>query len=259
MQKTRFSLLLLLIVFTTLAFSGCNAPAADTTPAVAAFPLKEYLQKAGEAYGARADLAKAREAYNLMTQAQKVNPTDYTAAWTMAKYAYYLGDHTTDSDEAKKIFNQGIKAGRDAVALDANKPEGIFWLGANLGGRAQLSPLDGASDAEEIRTLMNKVIKLDPKFQSGSAYLGLGQVDIKLPSMLGGDVKRAVTILESGLQYAADNSLYHARLAEAYLLVERKDDARKQIDFITTMKPHPDFLPEHADAVRLANELSAKL
>jgi tetratricopeptide (TPR) repeat protein len=260
MQIKHVSVVLLLIAVTSMLMAGCRTPEADVTaPTVAAFPLKVYLEKSAEAYAARADLAKAREAFNLMTQAQKANPGDYTAAWTMAKYAYYLADHTPDKGDAKPIFNQGIKAGREAIALDANKPEGLFWLGANLGGRAQLSPLDGASDAEEIRELMKKVIKIDPKFQSGSAYLGLGQVDLKLPKMLGGDPGRAVTTLESGLQYGNDNSLYHLRLAEAYVEVDRKDDARKQIELIKTMTPNPDFLPEHADALRMANELAASL
>jgi len=89
--------------------------------------------------------------------------------------------------------------------------------------------------------------------------LGLGQVDLKLPKMLGGDPARAVKTLESGLQYGNDNSLYHLRLAEAYAAVDRKDDARKQIDLIKGMTPNPDFLPEHADAVRMANELAATL
>ncbi len=259
MQIKLTSVALVMTAALALLSSSCKAPAADTTPAVAAFPLKVYLEKAAEAYAGRTDPAKAREAFNLMKQAQKVNPTDYTAAWTFAKYAYFLADHTADKGDAKDIFNEGIKAGRAAVALDANKPEGLFWLGANLGGRAQLSPLDGASDSQEIRELMQKVIKIDPKFQSGSAYLGLGQVDLKLPKMLGGDPARAVTTLESGLQYGNDNSLYHLRLAEAYFDVDRKDDARKQIEYIKTMTPHADFLPEHADAVRMANELAAKL
>lgn len=260
MYIKRTLVVFLLIAATIMNFAGCSAPAPDPSmPATATFPLKEYLAKAGEAYGARSDPAKAREALNLMAQAQKFNPADYTAAWTLAKYAYYVADHTAEKSEAKTIFNQGIKAGREAVALDGNKPEGQFWLGANLGGRAQLSPLDGASDAQEIRELMQKVIKIDPKFQSGSAYLGLGQVDLKLPKMLGGDPGRAVTTLESGLQYGNDNSLYHLRLAEAFAAVERKDDARKQIEFVKTMTPHPDFLPEHADAVKMANELAATL
>ncbi|MEO7505920.1 MAG: TRAP transporter TatT component family protein [Pyrinomonadaceae bacterium] len=254
------------IIFAALALSsaaflsGCGAaPAADqSAPSAAIFPLKDYMAKASESYKARTDLAKAKEAYNLMVAAHKSNPKDYEGAWLLAKYAYYLGSHSPEKSDGKEVFNAGIKAGEDAVTIDANKPEGHFWLAANLGGRAQISMMDGAADTEDIRKHMQEVIKLDPGFQSGSAYMAIGQIDLELPRLMGGDPQAAVKQLEGGLKYGADNSLYHLRLAEAYYAVGRTDDAKKQLEVLAQLKPNPDFLPEHADALKGANDLAAK-
>ena len=60
------------------------------------------------------------------------------------------------------------------------------------------------------------MIKLDEGFLAGSAYLGLGQLYLQAPRMLGGDRQKAVEYLEKGLRFGKDNALLRLRLAEAY-------------------------------------------
>ena len=62
---------------------------------------------------------------------------------------------------------------------------------------------------------MSAVLKLDEGFQNGSAYLGLGQLYLQAPRMLGGDKQKAIDYLEKGLRFGKDNALLHLRLAEA--------------------------------------------
>ena len=97
-----------------------------------------------------------------------------------------MGDHTDSSDEADQSFTAGIEAGKSAVKLQPNKPDGHFWLGANYGGEAERSTLPNLAVVTNIRTEMETVIKLDEKFLGGSAYLGLGKLYLKSPKVLGG-------------------------------------------------------------------------
>jgi tetratricopeptide (TPR) repeat protein len=244
-----------------VALAGCAGhqpePEVPPTQAAATFPLKDYVAKANEYYAQRADLGKAREAFNIMAQAQKSSPKDYDAAWTLSKYAYYVAAHTDDKSASKEVFNQGIDAGEAAIALDPSKPEGHFWLGANLGGRAKLSVLDGISDTDDIKEQMQAVIKIDPDFQNGSAYMALAQIDLELPRLMGGKPEKAVEVLESGVKYGEDNAFYHYWLAKAYLAVGRKDDAKKEVAFLQQMKSDPNYQPEHDEALKMANELAA--
>jgi tetratricopeptide (TPR) repeat protein len=140
-----------------------------------------------------------------------------------------------------------------------NRPEGHFWLGANLGGRARLQgPLYALASVPDIRREMEEVIRVDEGFQAGSAYLALGQIDLELPEIMGGNRERAVETLEKGLQFGENNAMLRLRLAEAYLDVKRTEDARKQLNAIFKLKPSPDYLPEYKQAEAAARTLLEK-
>jgi tetratricopeptide (TPR) repeat protein len=249
-----FGLMILASAIVTL--SSCTSRSTNPVAAPAApVPVPELIQRADQLYAQRGDLIQVREALALLRQAQTLEFQNYDAGWKLARANYYLGAHTKDGNERDRAFSDGVTAGAAAVKLQDAKPEGHFWLGANMGGRAQASSLSGLADAEDIRREMKAVIKIDEKFESGSAYMVLGQVDLEMPRFLGGDPGEAVKNLEKGLQLGPDNSLLRLRLAEAYLATGRKDSARKELDALINMKPNPDYLPEHQLAIEGAKNL----
>ena len=255
--------LLLLTISCTLVFNACSAPS-ESTPAAAttrsdAKPSAELLQQADKSYAEREDLARVREGLETLRRARAVDYNNFDAAWRTARLNYTLGDKTTDAAEREKAFREGIEAGEVAARVAPDRVEGHFWLGANQGGYAQSrGPLYGLAAAEGLRKEMETVLKLDESFQGGSAFMVLGRLDLELPTMLGGDPKRAIETLERGMKYGENNALYRLRLAEAYIRNKRMNDAREQINFILNMTPHPLFVPEHKEAVAKARELLEK-
>ncbi len=251
-----------LAMFGALLFSAaCSAPSGTDAPATTSNtkPSPELLQQADQSYAQRDDLARVREGLETLRRARAVDYANFEVAWRTARLNYTLGDKTDDATEREKAFREGIEAGETAVRVEPQRVEGYFWLGANQGGYAQSrGPLYGLSAAEGLRKQMETVLKLDEGFQGGSAFMVLGRLDLELPTMLGGDPKRAVETLERGMKYGENNSLYRLRLAEAYIRNKRMDDARKQINYILNMTPHPAFVPEHKEAVTKAKELLDK-
>ncbi|PYS49812.1 MAG: hypothetical protein DMF68_08845 [Acidobacteria bacterium] len=215
----------------------------------------DLVAQADKLYAERADLAKTRQGIALLRRAATLDTGSYDAAWRLSRFDYFLGDHTKDKSERDRAFSEGIEAGRRAVKLQDGKPEGHFWLGANLGGQAENSTLSGLSSVDEIRTEMERVIQLDEGFEAGSAYMALGQLYLEAPKMLGGDTKRAVETLEKGARFGQENELYHLQLAKAYKEVKRTDDARRELNTVLSMKPDPNYLPEHDDAVAEAKKI----
>ena len=215
----------------------------------------DLVSQADKLYAERADLAKTREGIGLLRRATALDTGSYEAAWRLSRFDYFLGDHTKDKSERDRAFNEGVEAGRRAVKLQDTKPEGHFWLGANLGGRAENSTLSGLTSVDEIRTEMERVIQLDEGFEAGSAYMALGQIYLEAPKMLGGDPKRAVEVLEKGSRFGQENELYHLQLAKAYKEVKRIDDARRELNTVINMKPDPNYIPEHDDAVAEAKKI----
>jgi TRAP transporter T-component len=217
------------------------------------------IAQADQRYSQREDLSKARQGIVFLRQARTADYGSYEASWKLARISYYLAAHTDDEHERETAFREGVEAGKAAVQLGSEKPEGHFWLGANYGGAAQHSTLAGLSNIEDIRREMEAVLKIDEKFQGGAAYLGLGQLYLEAPKLFGGDTQKAIEYLEKGLKVGGDNALLRLRLAEAYHDVHRDDEARKQIDALLKMSPNPDFIPESKEAVEGAKKLQEKI
>ncbi|HYO99087.1 MAG TPA: TRAP transporter TatT component family protein [Pyrinomonadaceae bacterium] len=257
------AILLLLALCGAQLFAACSSPSESAPPVAATSgnskPSAELLEQADKSYAEREDLARVREGLETLRRARAVDYNNFDVAWRTARLNYTLGDKTTDAAEREKAFREGIEAGETAVKVEPERAEGHFWLGANQGGYAQArGPLYGLSAAEGLRKEMETVLKLDEGFQGGSAFMVLGRLDLELPSMLGGDTKRAVETLERGMKYGEQNALYRLRLAEAYIRNKRMNDAREQINLILSMQPHPLFVPEHKEAVTKARELLDK-
>ncbi len=263
------AVLSLAFALAAVALAGCRSrseesqPSASAPPSVTPPPAGELIKRADDDYAAREDLARVRDGLQTLRRVRAVNHSDYDAAWRTARLDYtladQLGDSSADSKEKEQAFTEGIEAGETAVGVEPNKPEGHFWLGANYGGYAEFKGvLTGTSYAEKMRKEMEAVLKIDETFEGGSAYVALGQLDTEMPEMLGGDPNRAVTTLEKGLKVDPANPLMHLRLAQAYLAVKRKDDARRELNWVINSKPDPEYQTEHSDAVKEARELLSR-
>jgi len=183
------------------------------------------------------------------------DPGNYEATWQLAKFNYYLATHTPDEKERDQAFQNGIEAGQTAVALQSEKPDGHFWLGANYGGAAEQSSIQGLATVDDIQNEMNTVLRLDESYQNGSAYMVFGLVYLNAPSIVGGDPKKAVEMMEKGLRFGEPNAFLHLHLAEAYAKVGRSDEARKQLQTILSMTPDQSYLPEYKEASAGAQKL----
>ena len=247
------------IALVVLNGMGCRKAATASYDHVAVRPSAEAIVEADQFYAQRADLVKVRQAIVSLRQAQADDPANYELAWRLAKFNYYLGAHTPESTEQGKSYREGIEAGKLAVRLQDGKPEGHFWLGANYGGNAQISTLSGLGELDDIKQQMETVLKIDESFQSGSAYMVLGQVYLESPGFLGGDTSKAISYLEKGIKVGPDNAVLRVRLAQAYVEAHRNEDARKQIEVLRAMKPQPDYAPEYQDAVAEAKKLEDKI
>ena len=119
--------------------------------------------------------------------------------------------------------------------------------------------LTGLAEVDEIKQEMEKVLKLDEGYQAGSAYMVLGQVYLEAPRLLGGDTQNAIDYFQKGLRFGANNPLLRWHLAQAYADANRKEDARKEIDTLLTMKVDPGYEPEHKEAVEKSQKLAEQL
>ena len=247
------------VVFVGFACNRSAPPsqmAADGSDAKAAM---DGIAAAESLYAGREDLNKARVAVATLRQARTADYGNYEAAWKLARAAFYVGDHTDNDSERDDMFREGIEAGKAAVTLQPNKPDGHFWLGANYGGSAAHSTLANLSSFNDIKGEMDAVLKINESYEGYSTYLGLGRLYLEAPHVLGGDVKQAIEYLEKGIKFSPNNTMMRAELAQAYIASNRNADAKKQIETVLAATPDPQHTPEHKDAIAKAQKLLQRL
>ena len=256
--------LVILSVGISLVFVGvaCNRSAPSNQPAIDQGDAKAAADRIAEAetlYAGREDLNKARTAVAALRQARTADYGNYEAAWKLARAAFYVGDHTDNDSERDDMLREGIDAGKAAIKLQPDKPDGHFWLGACYGSNAAHSTLAGLSSFRDIKNEMDAVLKIDESYEGYSTYLGLGRLYLEAPTVLGGNSKQAIEYLEKGVKLNPNHTMMRAELAEAYVANNRKAEAKKQIDDIMAATPDAKYAPEHKEAVAKAQKILQKL
>jgi Tfp pilus assembly protein PilF len=255
MTRIYRDIILGILVGLSLLATSCNEGPPDESPSADSASAAEDITHADQLYAQRDDLMQLRRGIVSLRQALTKDPANYDAAWKLSKFNYYLASHSDDEKERDSAFRAGIDAGKTAVQLQNEKPDGHFWLGANYGGAAEHSAIQGLATVKDIRNEMETVLRLDEGYQNGSAYMVLGLLDLNAPSIVGGNPKRAVEEMEKGLRFGEPNAFLHLHLAEAYKKVGRNDDARRELKKILSMTPDPDYLPEYKEASSNAQKL----
>src|SRR5688572_7189306 len=262
-EKLRSALIGCAVFSIALTGVSCDRGGPETTTALTggsdAKMAADRMAEAEPLWEGREDISKARVAVAALRQARTADYGHYEAAWKLARAAFYVGDHTDNDNERDDMFREGTEAGKAAVRLQPNNPEGHFWLGANYGGSAAHSTIANLSSFTDIKTEMEAVLKIDESYQGYSAYLGLGRLYLQAPRVLGGDSSKAIEYLEKGLKLNPNHSLMRYHLAEAFEQNNRDADAKKQIEALGTSSPDPKYMAEHKTAVEKGKKLLAKI
>ena len=217
------------------------------------------LADADALYARRDDMASAQRAADLWAGRLQANAQDFDAAWKLARAQYWLGGHGVAS-QRKTHFEAGIAAGRAAVRIHPNRPEGHFWIAANMGGLAESFGLrQGLKYRGDIRDELVTVLRVDAGFQHGSADRALGRWYFKVPGLFGGSKKKSEEHLRKSLTYNPKSIVSRFFLAETLLEMDRKNEAISELQRVADLEPDPDWLPEDrefkAKAARLLTTL----
>jgi tetratricopeptide (TPR) repeat protein len=210
-------------------------------------------------YDDRANLASARRATELWSARLAADPSQFEAAWKLARADYWLGGHAPEP-ERRGILEQGIDAGRRAAALKPARPEGHFWIAANMGALAESFGLRaGLKYRKAIKDELEIVLRLDPLFQQGSADRALGRWYFKVPGLFGGSNKLAEEHLRASLAVNPNSTASHFFLAEVMLDDGRKADARAELQRVVDAPLDPDWTPEDQDFKAKARSLLVRV
>jgi tetratricopeptide (TPR) repeat protein len=245
--------------FLTIALLTGAGPV--TLPAAAPTPQGEALQPPDpdRLYADREQLPSALAAADAWQKRLSDNARDFEAAWKLARACYWLGGHVPAEDRRKQ-YERGIEAGRRAVAIQTGRPEGHFWMAANMGAMAESFGLRaGLRYRGPVKRELETVLAIDPAYGEGSADRALGRWYLRVPRLFGGSRTRSVEHLKKSLTYDPGNAASHYFLAETYLAMNRRDDARQEFLRVLDAPSLPEWIPEVREFKEKARAQLAKL
>jgi hypothetical protein len=153
-----------------------------------------------------------------------------------------------------------MTAARAAIALQPSRPEGHFWLAANMGALAESFGMSqGLKYRKPIKAALEDVLRLDPAFASGSADRALGRWYYKVPGLFGGSNAKSEQHLRASLRYDPQSTASWYFLAETLEDMGRKPEAREALQRVIDAPLNPEWAPEDKQWKALARARLAKL
>ncbi len=231
------------------------APIPPTAVLARAAPSTAQAQDPDALYAQREQLPSAQAAEAIWAARLARDPKDFESAWKLARARYWLGGHAAEKNR-KPTFEAGIAAGRTAVTIAPDKPEGHFWIAANMGALAEAGGMSqGLKYRGEIRNELETVLRLNAAFQEGSADRALGRWYFKVPGLFGGSKKKSEEHLRQSLSYNPNSTASLFFLAETLIDENRKQEARTLLDKVLAVPVDPQWAPEDREFKQKAQQL----
>ena len=256
---------------------------------------QHWAQRAEGHQGGHATAAHIDAAIAAYQKAVAQNPNDLDARWKLLRGIRFKGTYVaTKSDDKKAIFDQGKRAGADALTIidrqlaakglqsvtkatekqvadvARNIPgaaEVFFWDSVNWGEWALVygklaAVREGAAD--RIKREATIAMMIDPKMEGGGPARVLGRLHDQtphVPFLTGWVSKRdAVRLLNESLKVDPTNKITEVFLAEAMVDNDSATapQAIKMLHDLIGVPNNPEYEVEQADAVDMARALLKK-
>jgi tetratricopeptide (TPR) repeat protein len=209
-------------------------------------------------YRERANLAQAREAVVIWEARLQADPRDFESAWKISRATYWIGKHEPEA-AGRRTLERGVATGRQAAELQPSRPEGHFWMAANMGALAESYGVrQGLRYRGAIKEALERVLKIDPAFLDGSADRALGRWYHMVPGLFGGSESKSEEHLRRSLTYNEHSILSRFFLAETLFERNKNTEAIEELRKVIAATPNPEFEPEDREVQQKAAEELAR-
>lgn len=186
--------------------------------------LLAVVGRSDELYKQRAEPGAVREAVMILSGARGGSDR-YEVQWRLSRALFFLGQEAGSRDSSRQLFAAGIGAGERAVALNADRVEGHFWVGVNLSLFAQVNRgIRGIRALRWARSELIRAAAISEGYHDAGPLRVLGRLEHKAPMLLGGNQKRSRELYDRALAIAPLNSVTLIYAAE--LAIDRREGDR---------------------------------
>lgn len=211
---------------------------------------EQSLIKSGDECEARSDksgmLEKALEYYQ---EAAQVNPQSEMVWEKISRVYWHIGDQLPIKRKKEKLayYDQGMKAGEKAMAINPESVGGTYWYAANFAATGEVKGiLQSLWMLPKLFEYMEKVEKLDKTYDYGAVNRFWTVVLIKVPNPIlriaGHSHKEAVELMQEAIGYGPGHLSNHLMLAGVYYKLKEIEKAKEKLKWLTGADP--EALPE---------------
>ncbi|MGI9167934.1 MAG: TRAP transporter TatT component family protein [Pyrinomonadaceae bacterium] len=219
----------------------------------------EIMKLADELYAKRKEVQSVRASVAMLIS-RPATANDYDIQWRLGRALFFLGQEATDKTSSLLRHSQGIEFCERAVAEQADRVEGHFWLGVNLALSARWERWPAAMRrALHARRELQRAIDIDSSYHAAGPLRVLARLQQKVPRWLGGGVSRARASYESAIALAPENTVTRVYFVELLIDLGEQELARKHLEFVLSVAEDPDWSFEIERDKRLAKGMLGKL
>lgn len=180
----------------------------------------------------------------------------------LSETMFWLGEYAAERSDQEEFHGEGVEFGKSAVRLNGKDAAAHLWYAANMGAhgvaRGVMSSLYYLKDIEKHG---KRALELDETHFHGAPLRLLGRFYHQAPGFpIGpGNTRKAVELLERAVQAGPKFLLNHLYLADAYITLRRRDEARALLKKILDAPEPKQFADYQGMVQHQAMELLDKL
>ena len=180
--------------------------------------------------------------------------------WMLCRALVRQGETKKTKPEKLVDYDLAKRNCEKSVEMSSQTAEAHFWLGVALGRWAETKGMMKALfTLKSIKKEMAETLRLDPNH--GGAHHVLAEILWQVPGIAGGNKKKALVEFELAVKLSPTHSANYLPLAEAYLYLDRKDEARatvKALQLIIQPADPAEYPDNLADAKIFLDKLDKK-
>ena len=154
----------------------------------------------------------------LVKKSLKTFPESDKLFWRLGRVYFKLGE--TFTSESKKIyfFSLCMAQTKKTIEINSQSANGYFFNGLCSGTLGQTQGIwSSLGIIEPFKKDMETAINLDPSIEEGGPHRALGNLYLKLPYILGGNLDRSIRHFQKAIQLGSEFGENYLGLAEAYI------------------------------------------
>lgn len=200
---------------------------------------KVLIEEIDNKYSISKSIVELGEVEILIKNSLEVLPNSDQLFWRLGKVYFKLGEKSNIEAEKVHFFSLCMTQTQKALSINSQSASGYFFNGICNGTLGETQGIwSSLSIIKQFKESMEAAINIDPSVEAGGPHRALGNLYLKLPYVLGGNLDHSIEHFKKAIQFGSDFGDNYLGLAEAYI---QNDDfilAKKTLYKTLNIKPN---------------------